>query len=221
MTPAKAHIIMPASKDQSKFALNFDSSPPDNGFHQCLHQRLQSNASISASSRRSTYNIGHLRHSLIIGSNRIQPCVPPQQCYHYFRDHVHCQEIEIYPAELHALITQLQAQVATLTSGTAPTGPAPASVVLMDTSQLLHTNDLINYSTKQGSGIYEQGCKTLDNKALTGGFGMTPDQAVVFVQSWFSSNPSLVALLQWDGTRFPSRSSPSPTSQARLSYGIC
>jgi hypothetical protein len=53
----------------------------------------------------------------------------------------------------------------------------------MDTSQLLHTNDLINYSTKQGSGIYEQGCKTLDDKALTGGFGMTPDQAVVFVQS--------------------------------------
>ena len=77
MTPAKAHIIMPASKDQSKFALNFDSSPPDNGFHQCLHQRLQSSASISASSRQSTYNIGHLRHSSIIGSNHIQPCVPP------------------------------------------------------------------------------------------------------------------------------------------------
>ena len=51
MTTAKAHIIMPASKDQSKFAVNFDSSPPDNGFHQCLHQRLQSNASISASCR--------------------------------------------------------------------------------------------------------------------------------------------------------------------------
>ena len=66
-------------------------------------------------------------------------------------------------------------------SGIAPTGPAPATVVLMDTSQLLHANDLIDYSTKQGSGIYEQGCKTIDDKALTGGFGMTPDQAVVFV----------------------------------------
>jgi len=91
MTPAKRHIIMPASEDQSKFALNFDSSPQDNGFHQCLHQRLQSSATISASSCQSTYSIGHLRHSAIIGSNHIQPCVPPQQCYHYFRDHVHCQ----------------------------------------------------------------------------------------------------------------------------------
>jgi hypothetical protein len=135
MTPAKAHIIMSASKDQSKLALNFDSSPPDNGFHQCLHQRLHSSASISASSCRYTYNIGHLRHSSIIGSNRIQPCVPPQQCYHYFCDHVHCQEIEIYPAELQALTAQLQAQVTTLTLGTAPTGPAPVSVVLMDSPQ--------------------------------------------------------------------------------------
>jgi hypothetical protein len=53
----------------------------------------------------------------------------------------------------------------------------------MDTPQSLHTNDLIDYSTKWGSGIYEQRCKTLENKALTSGFGMTPDQAVVFVQS--------------------------------------
>ncbi len=36
---------------------------------------------------------------------------------------------------------------------------------------------------KRGSSIYEQGCKTLDNKALTDGFGMTPNQMVVFVVS--------------------------------------
>jgi hypothetical protein len=36
---------------------------------------------------------------------------------------------------------------------------------------------------KQGSGIYEQGCKTLDDKALTDGFGMIPNQTVVFVES--------------------------------------
>ncbi len=36
---------------------------------------------------------------------------------------------------------------------------------------------------KRGSGIYEQGCKTLDDKALTNGFGMTPNQTVVFVKS--------------------------------------
>jgi hypothetical protein len=48
-------------------------------------------------------------------------------------------------------------------SGAAPAGPAPATVVFADTPQSLYANDLIDYSTKQGSSIYEQGCKTLDN----------------------------------------------------------
>ena len=68
------------------------------------------------------------------------------------------------PAELQALILQLQNQVATLTSGAATAGPAPAAVVFADTPQSLYTDDLIDYSTKQGSSIYEQGCKTLDDK---------------------------------------------------------
>ncbi len=93
------------------------------------------------------------------------------------------------PVELQALILRLQNQVAPLTSGAATTGPAPAAVVFADTPQLLFADDLIDYSTKQGSSIYEQGCKTLDDKALTNGFSMTPDQTVVFVE------PSLVALL--------------------------
>jgi hypothetical protein len=87
------------------------------------------------------------------------------------------------PAKLQALIVQLHTQVATLTLGAAPAGPAPAAVVFADNFQSLHANDLIDYSTKRGSGIYEQGCKTLDNKALTNGFGMTPNQTVVFVES--------------------------------------
>jgi hypothetical protein len=36
---------------------------------------------------------------------------------------------------------------------------------------------------KRGSSIYEQGCKTLDDKALTNGFSMTPGQTVVFVEA--------------------------------------
>ena len=66
-------------------------------------------------------------------------------------------------AELQALILQLQSQVATLMSGAAPAGPAlaPAIVVFADTPQSLYANDLIDYSTKRGSSIYEQGCKTL------------------------------------------------------------
>jgi len=55
------------------------------------------------------------------------------------------------PAKLQALILQLQAQVATLTSGAAHAGPAPATVVFADTPQSLHADDLINYSTKRGS----------------------------------------------------------------------
>ena len=67
------------------------------------------------------------------------------------------------PAELQALILQLQSQVATLTSGATSAGPAPAVVLFADTPQFLYADDLIDYSTKQGSRIYEQGCKTLDD----------------------------------------------------------
>ena len=48
---------------------------------------------------------------------------------------------------------------------------------------MFYTNDLLDYSTKRGSSIYEQGCKALDNKALAGGLGMTTDLRVVFVEA--------------------------------------
>jgi hypothetical protein len=41
----------------------------------------------------------------------------------------------------------------------------------------------MDYLTKRGSSIYEQGCMALDNKALAGGFGMTTDQTVVFIEA--------------------------------------
>ena len=62
-------------------------------------------------------------------------------------------------AKPQALILQLQSQVATLTSGAAPAGPASAVVIFAGTPQSLHADDLIDYSTKWGSSIYEQGCK--------------------------------------------------------------
>jgi hypothetical protein len=49
---------------------------------------------------------------------------------------------------------------------------------------MLGTNDLISYLTKQGSTIFEQGCKPLDDKALTDGFAMTPNQTVIFVKAF-------------------------------------
>jgi hypothetical protein len=45
-------------------------------------------------------------------------------------------------------------------------------------------DDLLDYSTKRGSSIYEQGCKVLDDKALAGSFGKTTDQTVVFVKAF-------------------------------------
>jgi hypothetical protein len=85
--------------------------------------------------------------------------------------------------KLQSLILQLQTQVATLTLAAAPAASGSAAVVFADTPRLLHAKDLIDYLTKWGSGIYEQGCKTLDDKALTDGLGMTLTQMVVFVES--------------------------------------
>jgi hypothetical protein len=49
---------------------------------------------------------------------------------------------------------------------------------------MLGANDLINYSLKRGPAIFEQGCKALNNKALTNGFTMTPNQTVIFVKAF-------------------------------------
>ena len=90
-------------------------------------------------------------------------------------------------AELQALIATLQTQVAALTSTAATTSttstPTPAVVVFADTPQSLNAEDLLDYATKRGSSIYEQGCKTLDDKAIPDGFSMTADQTVVFVEA--------------------------------------
>jgi hypothetical protein len=49
---------------------------------------------------------------------------------------------------------------------------------------MLGADDLINYWTKRGSTIFEQGYKPLNDKALTNGFAMTPDQTVTFVKAF-------------------------------------
>jgi hypothetical protein len=85
-------------------------------------------------------------------------------------------------ADLQALIATLQAQVNALLAA-APAAAAPTPVVFADTPQTLISNDLIDYLTKRGSSIYEQGCKALEDKALTNRFGMTPNQTVVFVEA--------------------------------------
>jgi hypothetical protein len=87
--------------------------------------------------------------------------------------------------ELQALITALQAQVATLVTATpeGSTVATAATVIFAEIPQTLNPDNLLDYSSKRGSSIYEQGCKPLDNKALTNGFGMLPKQTVVFVEA--------------------------------------
>jgi hypothetical protein len=89
-------------------------------------------------------------------------------------------------AELMVIITQLQAQIVALQNAPPAAAAAPpagaAPVVFANTPQMLGADDLIKYSTKQGLAIFEQGCKALNNKALTNGFAMTPNQTVIFVE---------------------------------------
>jgi hypothetical protein len=87
--------------------------------------------------------------------------------------------------DLQALIKALQAENALLQAAlsAAHAASTAAVVTFADIPQTLNTNDLLDYLTKRGSSIYEQGCKALDNKALAGGFGMTTDQTVVFVEA--------------------------------------
>jgi hypothetical protein len=66
-------------------------------------------------------------------------------------------------AKLMAIIVNLQAQVAALQNAAPAAAAAPpagaAPVVFADMAQTQGANDLINYSTKRGSAVFEQGCK--------------------------------------------------------------
>jgi hypothetical protein len=90
--------------------------------------------------------------------------------------------------DLQALIQVLQVQVQALQNAAPAVQAAPAAaatpVVFADMPQTLGINDLINYLTKRGQLIYDQGCKALDDKALTNGFNMIPNKIVIFVEAF-------------------------------------
>jgi hypothetical protein len=91
-------------------------------------------------------------------------------------------------AKLMAIITTLQVQIVALQNVAPAAAAAPpagtATVVFADMPQTLGADDLINYLTKRGSTIFEQGWTPLDDKALTDGFAMTPDQTIIFVKAF-------------------------------------
>ncbi len=85
-------------------------------------------------------------------------------------------------AELLTQIQALQNQVNLLAAAVAaPTPAATAPVIFADTPQTLEVKNLIDYGTKRGTEIFKQGCAPLDDKSLTDGFNMTPNQTVIFV----------------------------------------
>jgi hypothetical protein len=75
-------------------------------------------------------------------------------------------------ADLQAFIQALQAQTALLQAAlsAAPVVSSAAVIAFADTPQMLNADDLLDYLTKRGSSIYEQGCKALDDKAHAGSF---------------------------------------------------
>jgi hypothetical protein len=89
--------------------------------------------------------------------------------------------------ELQALITTLQAQLQALQIAAPTVQAAPAAaatqVVFANMPQTPGVDDLIDYSTKRGQLIYDHGCAALNDKALTNGFNMIPNETVVFVEA--------------------------------------
>jgi hypothetical protein len=89
--------------------------------------------------------------------------------------------------ELQALIQMLQAKVTALKNAAPVAQAAPTAattqVVFAKMPQTLGIDDLIDYSTKRGKDIYNQGCEALDNKAPTNGFNMTPNKTAVFIEA--------------------------------------
>jgi hypothetical protein len=89
--------------------------------------------------------------------------------------------------ELQALIQMLQQEVAALQNAAPVVQAAPKAattqVVFAKTPQTLGVDDLINYLTKRGKDIYNQGCEALEDKALTNGFNMVPNETVVFIEA--------------------------------------
>jgi hypothetical protein len=82
-----------------------------------------------------------------------------------------------------AQVTALQYELASLRQQNQPQKNQPNPVIFADTPQTLEVENLIDYGTKRGTEICKQGCAPLDDKSLTNGFNMMPDQTVTFIEA--------------------------------------
>jgi hypothetical protein len=86
-------------------------------------------------------------------------------------------------ARLVAQVTALQDELAALWQQNRAQQNQQNTAVFADTPQTLEVENLIDYGMKRGAEIYKQGCAPLDDKSLTDGFNMTPDQTVTFIEA--------------------------------------
>ena len=85
--------------------------------------------------------------------------------------------------QLLAQVTALQNKLAALRQQNQPQQNQQNPVIFAVTPQTLEVENLIDYGTKRGTEIYKQGCAPLDDKSLTDGFNMTPNQTVTFIEA--------------------------------------
>jgi hypothetical protein len=105
-----------------------------------------------------------------------------------------------------AQVTALQNKLAALRQQNQPQQNQPNPVIFADTPQTLEVENLIDYGTKRGTEIYKQGCAQLDDKSLTDGFNMTPDQTNTFIEAlqrrckmgWNSGTKNITSFLNKD-----------------------
>jgi hypothetical protein len=57
----------------------------------------------------------------------------------------------------------------------------------------LNADYLIKFLTKRGSSAYHKGCKALEDKTLTNGFGMTLNQTVQKAKPAYKANSATIA----------------------------
>ncbi len=114
-------------------------------------------------------------------------------------------------AKLFTLVATLQQEIATLRQQQTqqPMAPAANPVVFANTPQTLEVENQIDYGTKRGAEIYKQGCTPVNDKSLTDGFNMTPNQVVTFIDAfqryctemgWNTGNKNITSFTNRDGT---------------------
>jgi hypothetical protein len=110
-------------------------------------------------------------------------------------------------AQLLAQVTAFQNELTTLRNQQ----DRPNAVIFAETPQMLEVENLINYGSKREAEIYRQGWVPLDDKSLTDGFNMMPEQTITFIEAlqrrctemgWNSGTKNITSFQNKDNVTF-------------------